>query len=488
MPAVRPDNGMLDTWANSHVNNKRKDLYIRADTDYRDDKWHMWTFVWDGGETIKARVYVDGKPVNPQRKTDTLDLSSLPWSASQTRGNILGRGKHYWHQPYRDYRFFDGNLDDLAIFDSLLSDEQVKAVYDQGRAATPDALAVTPERMWTFDGTVDSRSPAWVRTSTAAATVELRAQVKPQSSKAMTFAFTPDDTNTIHEFARFTIAQDSDVLLPKADALPGNESTFELLSSGPVAVSIAPGQELIDRRMSNASQYWRGWTPIKWAHPLSIYSGEQRQFALTLCNLRDRAVKVELKPTGRSVAISSVPDSVEIPAHGRLVVPISVRGLDARAGMIQVAAIAPNGVQAVGKLDIRVVGTTIDPAELANVKSVRMIFDSHYSPGTVGAKITLNGTAVGELPGNGGYSSWTVRQPYDLTDAAAALKPENVISIDTNGRHFKMRNVALELTLSDGRVIQWQASEQRTQSVPEDWPAAEGDRLHNGTPMIWHVR
>jgi hypothetical protein len=125
---------------------------------------------------------------------------------------------------------------------------------------------------------------------------------------------------------------------------------------------------------------------------------------------------------------------------------------------------------------------------MQNVKSVRLIFDSWYSPGVVGAPIFLTSISVGEMPGNGGYAAWTVRQPYALKKgAAAALKAINRIEIGTEGRHFKMRNVMLELTLADGRVIELATAETRPQSVPPDWPAADGVRIEAGRPMTWMV-
>lgn len=43
----------------------------------------------------------------------------------------------------------------------------------------------------------------------------------------------------------------------------------------------------------------------------------------------------------------------------------------------------------------------------------------------------------------------------------------------------------LELTTNDGCVIELAAAQKRTQSVPPDWPAAEGIRLEAGRPMVW---
>ena len=135
------------------------------------------------------------------------------------------------------------------------------------------------------------------------------------------------------------------------------------------------------------------------------------------------------------------------------------------------------------------VARSLAPAELKKVKSVRMLFDSWYSPGTVGAPITLNGVEVGGLPGNGGYSSWTMNQPEALNEKAVeALAAENTLVVGTAGRNFKMRNVALELTLDDGRVVILSADPPRAQSVPPDWPAAEGVRLRDGEDMTWRIR
>jgi hypothetical protein len=330
---------------------------------------------------------------------------------------------------------------------------------------------------WDWQGQVVARSEA---------TGELKVSTAPESTGTVTFPLVPSDENTVHGFTRFTIAHDSDVLLPKPDALPGNQSTFEMISSRPVLVSVAPPQALIKRQTSNSQEYKQAWQPINLARPLSIREGEQTTFFATVGNLQDEELQVALAAKGRNVNVKGLPSSITVPAHGFTTLQLEVIGGDPGDGRIEMTAIDSSGSETVGALDLRVGGSSLAEEEVPNVQSVRMIFDSWYSPGVAGAPILLNGAPVGELPANGGYATWTVRLPYALNEnALPELQATNRIEIDTRDRNFKMRNVLLELTLDGGRVIELAAAEDRPQSVPPDWPAAEGIRLENGRPMVW---
>jgi hypothetical protein len=235
---------------------------------------------------------------------------------------------------------------------------------------------------------------------------------------------------------------------------------------------------LIERCRSNANAFTQDGAPIVWAQPLSIGVGETQTFYATLVNASDKPVTTALRWRGAGVVLGDAPDTATLPARGRMTIPVTVRGAQTGAGSVAVNDTA---------LELRVVGATIAAAELHRVRSVGMIFDSWYSPGAVGATIELNDVPVGKLPGNGGYSSWTVRQPLALAGeaAAAALGPVNRLTVETTGRRFKMRNVILELTLDDGTVVHLPAEQSRPQSSPPDWPAAEGVRLRAGEPMVW---
>ena len=490
LPVIREDNGSVETWAYSKVGGKRKDLNIAAKADARDGEWHMYTFAWEGGRTIKARAYLDGKPVRPEKINDTLDLTDIPWSADQTQGNAIGRGRTYWHDTYGIYKRFDGAIDDVAVFDEALSDTQVSTIFAKGRNARPETLRPVPARLWTFDTINDSgTSPAWTAgTRAVRESRALAANVAPQSSDRVTFEIMPGEENTIHGFTRFTIEHDLDVVLPKPDALPGSESTFEAVTEQAAALSLAPPEELVDRSMSNGPPFHKGGRFIQWAQPLSLSEDESAAFHLMVANHGVEGASIRLSTSGERLVIEESADTIELSANESVSVPLRVRGEAAGDGKISVTATTSDGQTTTVSLCVRIVATSLAARDIAAVKSVRMIFDSWYSPGTVGAKITLNGVEVGEVPGNGTHGSWTVRQPCALSEnAPQALAAMNKLVISASGRHFKMRNVALEVTLEDGRVAMLAANPRRPQSVPSDWAAAEGIRLKDGKDMVWRI-
>ena len=342
--------------------------------------------------------------------------------------------------------------------------------------------------VWDFQGHL-VRRPRIDADETHPATewTELSASAAPASSGAVEFELTPSAENTIHGFTRFTIAHDTQVLLPKPDALPGNQSTFEMILSGSMFLSVAPSQDLAERRISNSQEFKRAWKPIQWARPLSIREGEAANFLVTIGNPTDEEIPLSVLASGQGLAADGLPERLVVPPREFVTRPIRVRGLSPGKRTFRLTAIAGGGAETKTSLDLRVVGTSLQPADLSRVQSVRLIFDSWYSPGAVGAPIRFNGEAAGELPGNGGYATWTVRQPHALAEnVAGALQSENRVEIDASGHNFKMKNVLLELTLDDGRVVELASSETRPQSVSPDWPAAEGVRLEAGRPMAWN--
>ena len=489
LPSIREDDGRLQTWAYSLIGGKRKDLNITAEVDVRDGKWHMYTFTWEGGETIKARAFLDGKPVQPETMSDTLDLGALPWKADQTQGNTIGRGRTYWHDSYRIYKYFNGAIDEVAVFDEALSDIQVRALFARGRQLKADTLAPSPCHLWSFDTANDSgASPAWAAGRTPRESRSLAVSVPVQSSRTVAFEIVPNEENTVHGFTRFTLKHDLGVILPKADALPGNESTFEAIVETPIALSLAPSEELVERSMSNGPPFHKGGRFIKWAQPLSLNESERATFHLMVAHHGAERALVQLSAAGGNVFVEQVPGAVELSANDSLSIPVRVRGATAGDGKITVTATTSDAQETTASLPVRIVATSLSAKDLAAMRSVRMIFDSWYSPGAVGAKIALNGVEVGELPGNGTYGNWTVRQPFALAEnAPQALATMNTLVIKTSGRHFKMRNVALEVTLEDGRVAMLDADPRRPQSVPADWAAAEGIRLESGKDMVWNI-
>jgi len=358
LPGIRGDNGSIETWAYSKVDGKRKDLGIAVNVDARDGKWHMYTFAWEGGPTIKARAYLDGKRVTPEKATDSLDLSALPWRADQTQGNTIGRGRTYWHDSYRIHKYFDGDIDDVAVFNGALSDAQVRAIFAKGRNARPETLSPAPARLWTFDTINDSgTSPAWTAgTRAVRKSRALAASVGPQSSDTVTFEITPGEENTVHGFTRFTIAHDLGVILPKPDALPGSESTFEMIAETPIALSLAPPEELVDRSISNGPPFHKGGRFFQWAQPLSLSEGESATFHLMVANHGAEGALVQLSAAGERLVTEGITDTIELSANESASVPLRVRGETAGDGKIAVTATTPDAQETTASLRVRIVG------------------------------------------------------------------------------------------------------------------------------------
>ncbi len=164
-----------------------------------------------------------------------------------------------------------------------------------------------------------------------------------------------DGTKRVGEVVRIKTTYDATRLLPKADALPGDVSTFEMLVGDPMIVSIAPPSALIERCQSNSSEFKQAWTSIKWAHPLSIDVGEERVFHATIVNASAKPVTTALQWTGRGVVLGDLPKSIDVPARGRITIPITARGVKAGAGGIDLNA---------ASLDVRVVTIAVADADL----------------------------------------------------------------------------------------------------------------------------
>ncbi|MFB6179867.1 MAG: LamG domain-containing protein [Halorientalis sp.] len=89
---------------------------VTTDENYTDGDWHHVTMTVDGGNEMK--LYVDGIEQGSQ------SLSGDPFTGDAP--TWLGQ------EPGRDDRPLDGNVDDVQIFDRVLSPTEVDAIYSAG--------------------------------------------------------------------------------------------------------------------------------------------------------------------------------------------------------------------------------------------------------------------------------------------------------------------------------------------------------------------
>ena len=115
----------------------RNDLQIsKTDYDYRDNQWHMLTFISNGSS---AKAYVDGQFIGSD------DSVSGPgsWTAGQTHSlTLLGGTCLYAYQGCTSItEFFDGMLDNVRIYDRELSLSEIQQLKQEAVAAPPLAVA-----------------------------------------------------------------------------------------------------------------------------------------------------------------------------------------------------------------------------------------------------------------------------------------------------------------------------------------------------------
>jgi hypothetical protein len=85
-------------------------------TDYHDGNWHHFAFTWDGTDTITS--YIDGSSVG----TDTQALGEVDGGALYI-GKFSGGSSSY----------FNGQLDEFAIWNAELSASDVTSIYNNGK-------------------------------------------------------------------------------------------------------------------------------------------------------------------------------------------------------------------------------------------------------------------------------------------------------------------------------------------------------------------
>ena len=88
-----------------------------ATTAVENNGWHNFAFTWDtGGDT--SALYIDGSSVDTGTAT--------PLEGEQSGIDFGKRRGHAWEQ-------FVGNMNDIALFDDVLSSGEVSAIYNSGK-------------------------------------------------------------------------------------------------------------------------------------------------------------------------------------------------------------------------------------------------------------------------------------------------------------------------------------------------------------------
>jgi hypothetical protein len=99
--------------------------YFRVDTteDFNDGIWHHVTACYDGSSTAAGvTLYIDGIARSLTTIADTLSASTLTTAALYIGGREVG------HPTYS----YDGYIDEVAVYDRVLSAAEVAEVYNQG--------------------------------------------------------------------------------------------------------------------------------------------------------------------------------------------------------------------------------------------------------------------------------------------------------------------------------------------------------------------
>jgi len=114
---------------------------LRTDDRYDDDKWHHVVSVFYPGHYL--RLYVDGEIV----EQDTVTISSF--TASDLPLSI-GRG-----YENDEYHYFDGLIDDIRIYNRILSEEEVSDFYHENDwmlapDVTIEIIGNNVELNWTY--------------------------------------------------------------------------------------------------------------------------------------------------------------------------------------------------------------------------------------------------------------------------------------------------------------------------------------------------
>ncbi len=297
----------------------------------------------------------------------------------------------------------------------------------------------------------------------------------------------PGDTEK--PFTQMKLAKDVESRLPIEDGGKNHMATFEFFVQPPVSATLSPSRALVERTLSNTGQ--GGYKPFYAVHPLHVYDGEMAEFTLGIMNNTSSTKTLAVEINGGNVTISDVPGSVKMGPMSQRNVAVVVRGAGCGASSLHVDIKDGNKVVSTFDLPIQVFGTSLAEADMGGVKRVSLLYDLWGRTKTNGSEakaIHLNGVDVGPLVSGGAYPVWYSRTRAELNEAAVqALEVDNEVSITNPGSTFwKIRNVVLEITLSDGSTVHLKA-EPGAISFPANHFRAEGKCLDANTPFEFRM-
>jgi len=112
--------------------------YLTLNLVVSNDVWHNLALVYDGSgatNTDKIKIYINGV----DKSSSLTFVGTVPTALNASIGNLwLGNGQNY-NSP------FLGNIDEFAIWNSSLTQENITTIYNSG---IPTTLPVTPVAHW----------------------------------------------------------------------------------------------------------------------------------------------------------------------------------------------------------------------------------------------------------------------------------------------------------------------------------------------------
>jgi len=146
--SIRKDNGTVEYFAFVNNNGTRNDLSVSTDGsyDYRDDKWHLFTAVFRGGDFPKGELYVDGKFIGEDVDTP---MSNFDWDAPDMKNVNLGYACGYHYRNCIDWSDgFVGDIDQVRVYKRALSQSEAGALYSDINVSKKNL-----EVLWDFERT-----------------------------------------------------------------------------------------------------------------------------------------------------------------------------------------------------------------------------------------------------------------------------------------------------------------------------------------------
>lgn len=135
---------------------------------------NQWTHVsvtHDTAQTTDPIFYINGAAVSSENITEEVGPSTAA-------GSDVGNNLYIANRSNGD-RSFDGYIDDLAIFDRVLSAQEIQDLYDGDLATTSSSTTTTSTSTTTTSTSTTSTSTTTTSTSTSTSTTTLQFSFRP---------------------------------------------------------------------------------------------------------------------------------------------------------------------------------------------------------------------------------------------------------------------------------------------------------------------